>query len=269
MNALDRSSPLPLYAQVKRRLHTMIVAWPAADDRFHTDQELQQLFGVSRATVRQALAELEAEGLLRRKQGHGTFVNRHKIEESFAARTDFSGQWAQSGRTLSVAELHVGEVACPPEFASALRLKTGARVLRIERLRLSSGMRIASDLRFIPMALAADIPLKEFERISFLGVISQRAVVEHGDTQIEASLAGAGYSARLQIEASAPILIRTMTYFSITGEPVMTGVSVYRADQVRYSFSAPLQLPGTSVQSNVQVKAATPGHIPDPQTESL
>src|SRR4051794_1129490 len=110
---LNRDSPLPLYAQVKRALQVKLMSWPAENDRFYTDEELQRIFGVSRATVRQALTELEEEGLVRRRQGFGTFVNRDKIEESFAARNDFSSQWAQSGRSLHVANLNVTRRPCP------------------------------------------------------------------------------------------------------------------------------------------------------------
>ncbi|CAN5716615.1 GntR family transcriptional regulator [soil metagenome] len=243
----------------------MIVSWSTADDRFHTDQQLQEIFGVSRATVRQALAELEAEGLLRRRQGFGTFVNRNKIEESFAARADFSGQWAESGRSLSVTPVAVQAMPCPPEFARALRLQPGDEVLGVERLRLSGAMRIAWDRRYIPMSIGADIPRKEFEKVSLLEVLGQRAVLERGDTEIEASIAGREFSEQLQIDSLAPVLIRSMTYFTVTGEPVLAGVSVYRADQVRYKFSSPLQLPGSSVGSDVLVKSGQA----EPSTISL
>ena len=89
-------------------------------DAFHSDHELCAQFGVSRATIRQALAALEAEGLLRRVQGFGTFVNRHKIEESFTPKMDFLDQWARSGRSLRVEILSMGESPCPQPFADHL-----------------------------------------------------------------------------------------------------------------------------------------------------
>jgi GntR family transcriptional regulator len=255
-STLNRDSPLPLYAQVKRALQAKLMAWPAEDDRFYTDQELQGIFGVSRATVRQALTELEAEGLVSRRQGFGTVVNRNKIEESFATRSDFSSQWAQSGRSLHVANLKVTRTPCPMHFAKALGLAARTEVVSMERLRLAGDVRVAWDLRFIPVAIAGDIPLKEFENISLLEVLRPKADIRHGDTQIEAALAGEEYSERLNIDPAAPVLIREMVYFAAAGEPVFSGVSVYRADQVRYKFSAPLEAGGATVESDVRVKAA-------------
>ncbi len=256
-STINRDSPLPLYAQVKRTLQAKIMSWPPEDDRFYTDQELQRIFGVSRATVRQALTELEDEGLVRRRRGFGTFVNRNKIEESFAARSDFASQWAQSGRSLHVANLKIVRTPCPMHFAKALGVAARTEVLSTERLRLSGEVRVAWDLRFIPIGIAGDIPLKEFENISLLEVLRPNVTIERGDTQIEAALAGEEYSERLNIDPAAPVLIREMVYFAVGGEPVFAGVSVYRADQVRYKFSAPLEMGGATVESNVRVKRAT------------
>ena len=143
---VNRDSPLPLYAQVKRKLQAEIMAWPMSNDRFYTDQDLQGIFGVSRATVRQALTELEGEGLVHRRQGYGTFVNRNKIEESFSTRHDFSSQWAQSGRTLRVENLTVSRRPCPAQFARMLGVELHTEVVSMERIRLSGDMRIAWDL---------------------------------------------------------------------------------------------------------------------------
>lgn len=251
---IDRESPLPLYAQIKRSLQAKLMSWPAENDRFYTDHELQRIFGVSRATVRQALTELEVEGLVRRRRGFGTFVNRDKIEESFAARSDFSGQWAQSGRSLRVANLKVERTSCPAHFAKALGLPPGTEVLSMERLRLSAELRVAWDLRYIPLAIAGEIALKEFENVSLLQVLRHQVVIERADTQIEAALADEEYAERLNIHPAAPVLVREMTYFAAGGAPAFTGISVYRADQVRYKFSGPLETDGDIGRSDVRVK---------------
>ena len=230
------------------------MAWPMSNDRFYTDQDLQGIFGVSRATVRQALTELEGEGLVHRRQGYGTFVNRNKIEDSFSTRHDFSSQWAQSGRTLRVENLTVSRRPCPAQFARMLGVELHTEVVSMERIRLSGDMRIAWDLRFIPISIAGDIPLKEFENISLIDVLRAKVSIERADTQIEAALAGEEYSERLKIAPSAAILIREMVYYDATGQAAFSGISVYRADQVRYKFSAPLQMSGGTVESDVRIK---------------
>lgn len=251
-HAIDRESPLPLYAQVKRRLRAAILAWPAGDDRFHTEHALCATYGVSRATVRQAVAELESEGLLRRRQGFGTLVNRQKIEESFSPLTNFSDQWARSGRSLKVELKSAERIACPAPFAEMLGLAAGESVLYLERFRLSDGMRVAWDRRFIPKAVADGIARRDFAKVSLLDVLARNVEFDRGESQLEAALAGDEHAERLDLLPGDPVLMRHLIYFATDERPVMAGVSVYRADQVRYKVSAPMRGPGADLNAEVR-----------------
>ncbi|HHR86115.1 MAG TPA: extracellular solute-binding protein [Candidatus Acetothermia bacterium] len=74
---IDRSSPAPIYQQLKEIIKRKIEDGEfMPGERIPTEYELCDMFGVSRAPVRQALSELVNEGLLNRQQGSGTFVNR-------------------------------------------------------------------------------------------------------------------------------------------------------------------------------------------------
>ena len=250
---IDRESPLPLYAQIKRRLRAAILAWPAGDDRFHTEHALCVTYGVSRATVRQAVAELEGEGLLSRRQGFGTLVNRQKIEESFSPLTNFSDQWARSGRALKVELQRAETVDCPAPFAEMLGLAAGERVLYVERFRLSDGLRVAWDRRFIPQALAKGIPRRELAKVSLLDALARKVEFDRGESQLESALAGEEHAERLELMPGDPVLVRHLIYFAVDERPVMAGVSVYRADQVRYKVSAPMRGSGTNLDAEVRI----------------
>src|SRR5262249_7588577 len=78
---IDALSKVPLYVQLKDILREQIRAgiW-GPGDRIPSEAEIRAHFPVSRATVRQSIAELEQEGLLIRQQGSGTFVRKPKIE---------------------------------------------------------------------------------------------------------------------------------------------------------------------------------------------
>ncbi len=78
---IDRDSPSPIYRQLKEIIRRRIEDGEfMPGERIPTEYELCDMFGVSRAPVRQALSELVNEGLLNRQQGSGTFV-RHRFGE--------------------------------------------------------------------------------------------------------------------------------------------------------------------------------------------
>ena len=253
---VDRESPLPLYAQVKRKLRTAILSWPSDSDRFHTEQTLCAMYGVSRATIRQATSELEEEGLLRRRQGVGTVVNRRKIDESFPPLANFSDQWAQSGRSLKIELLGLDRsTACPAPFSEMLCLPPGGQAARIQRARLSGAMRIAWDLRYVPMEMVLGVSRRELVKGSLLDMLARKVKLDRVESLLEAGLAGDEYAERLELLPHDPILVRHMTYFAVNGRPMMAGLSVYRADQVRYKLSAPMQSDEAALRAEVRISA--------------
>src|ERR1035437_4333614 len=79
---IDRSSPVPFYYQVKQLLVADLESRALSPgDRLSGDHELCDTYGVSRTVVRQALSELETEGIIERLKGRGTFVAPPKTTE--------------------------------------------------------------------------------------------------------------------------------------------------------------------------------------------
>ena len=167
--------------------------------------------------------------------------------------TSFTDQWAQSGRSLRIQLLHFERSAvCPAPFGGMLGLNAGDRAARIERFRLSGALRVAWDRRYISDGIAKHIPRREFSRVSLLDVLATQVELDHAEVLLEAGLAGDEHAERLELLPHEPVLVRHMTYFSTDGKPVMAGVSVYRADQVRYKLTAPMR--GPSADLNPQVR---------------
>ena len=93
------------------------------------------MLGVSRITVRHALANLEAAGVLRREHGRGTFVRTPRLVAGTRALTSFSEEMAALGLEISTRVLDVRRVAAGEPVAAALEVPVGTRVVRMRRLR--------------------------------------------------------------------------------------------------------------------------------------
>lgn len=236
---LDRTSPLPLYAQIKQRLIGLILRWNQPDTRFYSDEQLCAFFCVSRDTVRQALSELVREGLLTRSRGLGTFVSVRKLEERFEPGMDFMRQWEANGTPIQSTLLVFERRPADDQTAAALELTTGTLVLMIKRTRAAARVPVAIDYRYLPADLVADWD-ETAAQGSPLHLLWQRVELRTGDFSIEAGIAGPDEVEYLHLTTGAPVLTRTLRYRDATGRLVMAGHTVHRADLVRYSLSVPL-----------------------------
>lgn len=240
---LDRKSPLPLYVQAKQRLITMIAQWERTGERFYSDEELASLFGISRMTVRQALAELVAKGLLTRVRGLGTFVTGRPLEERFTPGMDIRQQWEARGMPMEVTVVAFARAPANAAIARALDLALGAEVLATTRVRSAAGIPIALDHRQIPGDLSADWTEAHIKE-SLLHRLWERHDIEYGDFAVEAGAAGAEELEYLHLPEGAPIISRTLRYFDEAGRCVLAGRTTHRADLMRYTVRIPLSRNG-------------------------
>ncbi|HYZ31267.1 MAG TPA: GntR family transcriptional regulator [Crenalkalicoccus sp.] len=238
--ALERSSPLPLHAQLRRLLTGVIAKWPSPALRFPTERELSQHFGISRMTVRHALDELVERGHLRRSRGAGTFVAFRKVEERFTPAMDFLDQWAHHGRAIAFRLLRYGLRPAPAAEAAALGLAPDTSCLVIERLRLAGTVPVSLDLRVVPPALAGHVGRKVAASGSLLDALRQATAVVRATMRIEATGADARVARRLEVAPGDPVLFRELVYRDADGARVMAGHSFYRADQSRTVVDIPI-----------------------------
>jgi GntR family transcriptional regulator len=236
---LDRTSPLPLYAQIKQRLIGLILRWDQPDRRFYSDEQLCAFFCVSRDTVRQALSELVRDGMLTRSRGLGTFVSVRKLEERFGPGMDFMRQWEAAGTPIQPTLLVFERCRADEQVAAALDIDAGAQVLFIKRTRAAARVPVAIDYRYLPADLVTDWD-ESSALASPLHLLWQRVELRSGDFGIEAGVAGPEEVEYLHLAAGAPVLIRTLRYRDSSGRRVMAGHTVHRGDLVRYSLDVPL-----------------------------
>lgn len=124
--------------------------------------EIARAHGISRHTVRQAIVELQREGLLVRERGRGTFVARPPFVQSLGAFYSFAHQMRARGLAFHTRVLHRGVRPAAPMVARRLDLAPEAPVIEMELLRLvedqpvSLEFSVTSYARF-PALLTADV----------------------------------------------------------------------------------------------------------------
>ena len=237
--ALDRASPIPLYVQVRNRLLAMVGGWTDPGKRFFSDEELTAMFGVSRATVREALAELVEAGVLRRTRGRGTAVSLRKVEEKLTPVMNIRSQWEAEGRPITASVLVFERVGASAAVAEALGIADGAPVLFVKRVRATAIAPVAIDWRYLPAWIGDGLERAD-AAASLLHNLWRKVDLDHSELTIEAALSGPEEMELLHLPARSPVLVRHLVYFDRAGRRVMAGQSIHRADLMRYSVRVDL-----------------------------
>jgi len=130
----------------------------SAGDQLPTETQLSTLAGVSLVTVRRALAELSAQGVVRREQGRGTFVSRPRVSaETTKIGGLRQGLHLDARSKLQTRILSCGARLCTQPEAARLGLAGGASVWEISRLRSLNKRPVIWETSVIPKILAPDL----------------------------------------------------------------------------------------------------------------
>ena len=147
---VSRQSKSPLYEQIYQLLRNKIFDGQLRPgDLLPSEAELVEQYQVSRATVRQALDELVSDGLIQRKQGRGTFVSPHRVEQGLVRIVSFTEDMKQRGlepgTKLRSAEL----IPASDILARHLEIPVDEPLARIERLRLADGEPMSIEMSYL------------------------------------------------------------------------------------------------------------------------
>ena len=113
-----------------------LIAKTDAGDRLPSEPELAKKLGVSRATLREAMRMFEAQGLIRRRQGSGTFVvgQVSVIDAGLEVLESLETMAERLGLEVSVSDLSVDTFAADQEHAANLNVPLGTRLTRVRRV---------------------------------------------------------------------------------------------------------------------------------------
>ncbi len=174
MELEKNGSAVALYFQLKEILNKKILdnTW-LHGEKLPTEQELCEQYEVSRITVRRALAELEREGLIVRKQGLGTFVSMPKIEQNLASFYSFSEEFKKRGfkPRNEVTEFTV-EVA-DAKIRKIFGLGEKQEVYAFTRLRFASDIPIAIESTYLPVHFFRGLKKEALERLPLYQIMNE------------------------------------------------------------------------------------------------
>jgi len=231
MKKLQADSSSPLYHQLKQRIAADIDRGTyATGSRIPPEHELEQLYQVSRVTVRRALAELTAEGLLERKQGKGTYVSTPKGRTQLKSLHSFHDSCRMNGMRPGTDVVHVAETTADSTDAEELNLGVGSRVLETLRVRRADGVPVVLERNRFSMAYAwlqdQDLSGSLYSLLRDYGVEPKLAVHD-----ISLRFAAGEEALLLEIPEGTPLVCLHEVIYDQRGRALHTSVQLIRGDR--------------------------------------
>ena len=224
-------------------------------DRLPREDQLAARLGVSRMTLRQALATLEAAGTLARRAGRqgGTFVREPRLECDLTGLAGFTEQMRRAHVRAGARIVSAETVTANGTVARALAVARGSKVHEVVRVRTVRREPLAVERSFFPVHVFPDLLAHRLT-----GSLYELLARQYGQRPVSASEALVPVIARqheaqlLKVEMSSPLMLIERTSYSASGLAVEFARDLFRPDRIRISLRTGVG-PGTGVEPTLQV----------------
>jgi len=213
-----KKGPIPLYYQLERALRKRILSnRKNGVQAFPNERELCEEYGVSRATVRQALMILERDGLLVREQGRGTFINERNGRDDLFVAYGFMDDLFLFGSKTTL-ELHTRTLMkVDNQLAEEMHLDEDEEVYFFEGIRSFDEMQFKGLFRaWVPGDIGEKITLGNFSSPFFIAAVEEASLqrVTRAHQTICAKVAAAEHESAMGVGVGHPILVLRRIFFT-------------------------------------------------------
>ena len=235
--AEDEGTLGPTADDARRRLESMVHDGSLRPgQRLGAERDLAVQLGVSRSTLRQALAALEGDGLVRRVPGRGggTFVSQGKIDRDLSRIVGVPALLRDQGFTAGSRIVSISVAPPSGDAADALRLGPTDLVVDVVRIRLADGVPISLEHAQLPADRVPGLPERELS-----GSLYELLVPYESVERIEVSLASREVASILGLHPADPLLSVTRTTVDEDDVPFEFSHDLFVADRMRIVVKSP------------------------------
>lgn len=229
--------PFPKYLQIREILVRRIEREMRVGDQLPTEHALCQEFGVSRETVRDALSGLEADGLIARTPGHGTFVARLPSAGRETRLTGLTEDFSRFKLDTEARVLFKGPVLPQAGVADVMDVPRDEMVYRIFRVRHFERQPLGLHEAFLPLDVGVRVARLDLGKTSIVHVLRSMLKLDiwEDHQRIEAMAADTEVASLLEVGIGAPVLHIVRHFKMGDDQPIVLFRSHYRADRYYYT----------------------------------
>ncbi len=236
-NLVHKEAGVPLYQQLcKAIIQAITTGLLQPNERIPSDRELCEELGMSRMTIRHAMAELVREGWLYSLAGKGTFVRGPKMRQRQQILVGFSQDWQQRGYHTHARVLAAQLVPASAALAEELHVPVHDALVKLERVRFINDEPISVELVYLSYALVPGILEHDFGHESLYQVLRTQYHYQFAWARqvVEADMPSAREASLLTISRTTPVLRGTRSLYLPDERVLEYSQAVYRGDRYRY-----------------------------------
>jgi GntR family transcriptional regulator len=232
---------IPLYIQIAEGLISQIESGDLTPgEQLPPERELSEKLGVNRMTLRRALRVLEAQGLIIRKHGVGTFIAEPKIERQMDTVFRFTLGMQKRGFTPEARIISIKRSLVEMGLAKELGISPSSLTYRILRLRSINQEPVLLEDYTIPTQRFPEIDRFDLEKRSIYEVMESEygVTIDHARQSFEPVVASAFEAELLGVRVGAPLMLEKRISFDRDNQLVEYGRDRYRGDRFRFVTEA-------------------------------
>lgn len=240
-SSAGRRSGVSVWRQIADTLTTEIRDRAYADTgRLPGEIELSARFGVNRHTLRQAVAALQSDGLVRIEPGRGMFVQHELLDYALSRRTRFSENLLSQGLLPSKQLLTAREMPAPERAAKELKLDKGAKVLRVEMLDEANDAPIGLATAYYPALRFAGLLEMLAEGTRTTDILKHFGVQDYvrEQSRITTQMPNEETVRLLRQPSTRPLLCVDCVDVDMDGTPIKYGETYFCGDRVQLVVNA-------------------------------
>lgn len=227
---------LPRHAQIRETLRRRILdGTHPPHSLMPSESQMMQSFGVSRITIRQALGDLQKEGLIFKVPGKGSYVAKPKAFQNLSKLQGFGEAMGPAGYETFSQVLSLRQVQASEVVARRLALAPDSLVCEVQRLRYLNREPISVDVSYFPAAIGERLAQADLATRDIFVILENDLghALTHADVQIEAISADESLARHLRIDEGTPLLrIERLTHAGT--QPIDFELLYYRGDAFQY-----------------------------------
>lgn len=236
---IDKGSP-SRYFQIKEIYRERILSGDLKrGDKIPSEIEIQKQYNVSRITARQAILELEKEGMVKRGRGKGTFVIwQPGIEEELSHIMSFTEEMKSRGRVPGTTNISVQIVKANKDVADVMGIEENQEVYCVKRVRTADDIKIVYFISYFPISTNLPLDVSRYDQSIY-------AMLDYSETgtpvtvqeKISTTLPSEEVQSALKISKKQPVLIRERISYNAKEELIEFTTCFYRGDLYTYTIS--------------------------------